>query len=161
MDRIGFGGGCHWCTEAIFQSLHGVDRVEQGWIGSTIPNDSYSEGIIVHFNNDISIETLLEVHLLTHSSTSLHSMRKKYRSAVYYFDVDDKAVIESIIELLGTENKVTYITQALPFVNFKENAERFLNYYKRNKKGPFCQTYVDPKLAAIRKKFGRQFRSDF
>ena len=161
MNKIGFGGGCHWCTEAIFQSLHGVDLGGRRIIKKKILNDSYSEGIIVHFNTDISIETLLEVHLLTHSSTSLHSMRKKYRSAVYYFDVDDKAVIEFIIKLLGTKNKVTYITQALPFVNFKENAEHFLNYYKRNKKGPFCQTYIDPKLAAIRKKFGRQFRSDF
>ncbi len=88
-------------------------------------------------------------------------MRKKYRSAVYYFDVDDKVLIESIIKLLETKNKVTYITQALPFVNFKENAERFLNYYKKNKEGPFCQTYIDPKLAAIRKKFGRQLRRDF
>ena len=50
MKKIGFGGGCHWCTEAIFQALNGVESVEQGWISSLNPYDTFSEAVIVHFN---------------------------------------------------------------------------------------------------------------
>lgn len=161
MKKISFGGGCHWCTEAVFQSLRGVSHVEQGWITSNPPNDAFSEGVIVHYTDDITLDTLVEVHLLTHSSTSIHSMRKKYRSAVYYFDVVDKLAVEEIIKHLALKNNASYVTQVLPFVIFKENTESQLNYYKKNKRGPFCQTYIDPKLTAIREKFRCQFRNDF
>ncbi len=161
MNRISFGGGCHWCTEAIFQALKGVDNVEQGWIASTPPFDTFSEGIIVHYNDDIDLYTLIEVHLLTHSSASAHSMRNKYRSAVYYFNEADKEVVESIIRELASKNKIDYITQTLPYVRFKPNAERYLNYYRNNKQWPFCKTNIDPKLTLIRKRFGRQLRNDF
>lgn len=50
LKKIGFGGGCHWCTEAVFQSLKGVELVEQGWIASIEPYSSFSEGVVVHFN---------------------------------------------------------------------------------------------------------------
>ena len=87
VETIGFGGSCHWCTEAIFQSLIGVETVQQGWISSKPPNETLSEAVLVSFNpNQISIEILIEVHLLTHSCTSEHSMRGKYRSAVYYLN---------------------------------------------------------------------------
>lgn len=161
MDKIGFGGGCHWCTEAIFQALNGVDHVEQGWIASTPPFETFSEGIIVHYNENINLDTLIEVHLLTHSSASAHSMRNKYRSAVYYFDKDDQTQAQSIISGLALKNNVNYITQTLPFGDFRLNTESQLNYYKNNKQAPFCKTYIDPKLTAIRERFGRQIRNDF
>lgn len=161
MNRIAFGGGCHWCTEAVFQSLRGVNNVEQGWISSKPPNDTFSEGVIVHYNDNITLDTLVEVHLLTHSSTSLHSKRKKYRSAIYYFEEVDKLAVEEIIKYLALENNASYITQVLPFTTFKENKESLLNYYKKNKQGPFCQTYIDPKLTVLRERFGGVLRNDF
>ena len=161
MAKIGFGGGCHWCTEAIFQALNGVDHVEQGWIASTPPFETFSEGIIVHYNENINLDTLIEVHLLTHSSASAHSMRNKYRSAVYYFDKNDQTQAQSIISGLALKNNVNYITQTLPFGDFRLNTESQLNYYKNNKQAPFCKTYIDPKLTAIRERFGRQIRNDF
>ena len=85
-SKIGFGGGCHWCTEAVFQSLIGVEKVEQGFVASFNLHNELSEAVIVHFNHKrISLQTLIEIHLLTHSSTSDHAMRKKYRSAIYTF----------------------------------------------------------------------------
>jgi len=118
-------------------------------------------GSLVHYNDDIDLDTLIEVHLLTHSSASAHSMRYKYRSAVYYFDEADKDVVESIIRQLALRNKLDYITQTLPFVGFKLNTELYPSYYRNNKQGPFCKTYIEPKLTVIRKKFGRQLRNDF
>ena len=75
VKKIAFGGGCHWCTEAIFQSLRGVQKVEQGWISSTHPGAStLSEAVIVHFETSlISLDTLIEVHLSTHNATSNHA----------------------------------------------------------------------------------------
>ena len=84
--KIAFGGGCHWCTEAVFQSLKGVEKVEQGFITSYDQNNTFSEAVIVDFNTEkIDLKTLVEIHLHTHKSTSNHSMRKKYRSAIYVF----------------------------------------------------------------------------
>lgn len=86
IQKIGFGGGCHWCTEAVFQNLKGVNHVAQGWIASDENNTAFSEAVVVEFNPPkINLKTLIEIHLATHKSTSNHSMRKKYRSAIYVF----------------------------------------------------------------------------
>ncbi|MFV8270119.1 peptide-methionine (S)-S-oxide reductase [Flavobacterium sp. GT2N3] len=53
IKKVGFGGGCHWCTEAYFQSLKGVEIVEQGWISSKFPEDIFSEAVIVHYNPSV------------------------------------------------------------------------------------------------------------
>lgn len=160
MNKIGFGGGCHWCTEAIFQDLQGVEKVEQGWIASVAPNDAFSEAVIVHFNDDIDMDTLIEVHLLTHSSGKAHSMREKYRSAIYYFDAGGKIAIERRILQLSSKNNLTYITRPLAFSRFRKNTENQLNYYLKNKEAPFCRTYISPKLALIREKFAGQTYRD-
>lgn len=84
--RIGFGNGCRWCTEAVFQSHRGVSNVAQGFIKSHAPHDSYSEAVVVLFDPGIiPLEVVIDVHLRTHSSMSSHKMRRKYRSAVYIF----------------------------------------------------------------------------
>ncbi|MEO7976441.1 peptide-methionine (S)-S-oxide reductase [Flavobacterium sp.] len=160
--KLGFGGGCHWCTEAIFQSLHGVIKVEQGWISSSAPYNDFSEGVIVYFdNNIISYEVLIEVHLLTHSSGNEHSMRTKYRSALYYFEDKDIAGLQDSLLRLSIENKTHYITKILSLQEFRLNAENQLNYYSKNKGGPFCQLYITPKLNLLRSRFAVRVREDF
>ena len=161
INKIGFGGGCHWCTEAVFQALIGVEKVEQGWISSVTPFDTFSEAVIVHYNETIPLEVLIEIHLLTHSSTAQHSMRDKYRSAIYFFKDEEQNDIQLILDHLINVNKQKYITQILPFAAFRENKESQLNYYQKNKEGQFCQNYIHPKLALIRSKFGKQINVDF
>jgi peptide-methionine (S)-S-oxide reductase len=59
LQKIALGGGCHWCTEAVFQSIIGVEKVEQGFVASIDENNSFSEAVIVHFNSEvISLNTL-------------------------------------------------------------------------------------------------------
>ncbi|NQY05911.1 MAG: peptide-methionine (S)-S-oxide reductase [Flavobacteriaceae bacterium] len=152
LAKIGFGGGCHWCAEAVFQSLKGVDQVDQGWIGSERENDTLSEAVIVHYDpNRIPLDILIEVHLLTHQSSSNHSMRKKYRSAIYYFDLNTKNRSEKTLDVFQEKYQKQFVTQVLPFKTFKASREEIQNYYKKNPEKPFCQTYIEPKLQLILK----------
>ena len=148
-NKIGLGGGCHWCTEGVFQSLKGVLQVDQGWIKSNGSNSTASEGVIVHFDPEvIALEVLVEIHLLTHSSQSEHSMRNKYRSAVYTFDEIQRKLVTKSIDTENETNQAT-ITQVLPFVSFELNSEEFLNYYQTRKEAPFCQKFITPKLEKL------------
>lgn len=158
LTKITFGGGCHWCTEAVFQSLIGVKKVEQGWVASTEKNDTFSEAVIVHFYADkIDLKTLIEVHLLTHKSTSNHSMRKKYRSAIYYFSENQKEESLKIIDDLQENFEDKIITQILVFHQFKPSTKEFQNYYQSNPEKPFCETYINPKLRLLQSKFKEVF----
>jgi peptide-methionine (S)-S-oxide reductase len=153
-QKIGLGGGCHWCTEAVFQSLLGVEDVAQGFVASDENHSSFSEAVIVDFNPEmISLGTLIEIHLYTHKSTSAHSMRSKYRSAVYYFNEEQQETIDQILQQLQNHVKEKIITKALPFRNFQESEARFQNYYYSNPEKPFCETHINPKLSLLLKQF--------
>ena len=159
LSKIAFGGGCHWCTEAVFQSLIGVEKVEQGWVASTAKNNTFSEAVIVHFDNSkINLKTLIEIHLLTHKSTSNHSMRTKYRSAIYYFTHQQKGESLKIIDELQPQFDNKIITQVLEFQQFKPSTEEFQNYYQSNPEKPFCKRYINPKLAFLQKEYKNEFK---
>ena len=156
MNKIGFGGGCHWCTEAVFQSLRGVETVAQGWIASSSPNDAFSEAVIVTFDSEeIELSTLIQVHLMTHSSESVHPLRHKYRSAIYYDDEVMRIAAQDILDQIKSEWNRPFVTQILPLVEFKENQEKYLNYYQKNPTAPFCKNYIDPKLSLIKQQFSK------
>ena len=155
-EMIGFGGGCHWCTEAVFQALRGVDSVEQGFALSQAPADTWSEAVRIGFRPErIGLADLIEVHLRTHASDANHSMRSKYRSAIYTVDAQQSAQAHRALEQLRPEFERPLVTQVLPLCDFKHSDERFQNYYKTNPERPFCQRYIDPKLALIRKRFAQ------
>ncbi|GEP51168.1 peptide methionine sulfoxide reductase MsrA [Flavobacterium noncentrifugens] len=152
--KAAFGGGCHWCTEAVFAALKGVIAVEQGWIASDGENDTFSEGVIVTFDPDtIGFKVLISIHLHTHSATSVHSMRGKYRSAVYVFTDKDAAIAAKTIETLQQDFETEIITKVLPFRDFKRNNPEALNYYFNDPQKPFCETYINPKLKMLLSKF--------
>lgn len=154
MEKIGFGGGCHWCTESVFQSLKGVQKVAQGWIASVNENNTFSEAVIVHFNPAlINLRTLIEIHLNTHSSSSAHTMRTKYRSAVYTFEEIQQESAEKIITGFQVAFNNQLITKVYPFQDFKPSPEQFQNYYLKNPQKPFCERFITPKLKMLEKDF--------
>ena len=157
LQIIALGGGCHWCTEAVFQSLRGVQNVEQGYVSSTGgENSTFSEAVIIHFNQEvIPLEKLIEVHLYTHKSTSDHSMRSKYRSAVYYFEEQQKA--RSLVTLTNLQVSFSekIITKVYPFKEFKASREEIRNYYLKDPEKPFCKNFIDPKLKILREQFSQ------
>ncbi|PWS31423.1 peptide-methionine (S)-S-oxide reductase [Pedobacter paludis] len=166
MDKIGFGGSCHWCTEAIFQSLNGVTEVMQGWISSEGKDSTFSEAVIVLFEpSRIPLEILIAIHLHTHSCTSNHSMRQKYRSAVYTFDKNQSHLAENEILNLKDDFDKPIITRVLSFKDFKLNTENYLNYYYKNPEKAFCKNFVTPKLRILLDRFAdtvnfKKFRHD-
>ena len=155
MQKVGFGGGCHWCTEAIFDSLKGVSQVDQGWITSTHPNATTpSEAVIVHYDEKmISLDVLTEIHLRTHNATSNHTFRDKYRSAIYTFDDEQEIKAQSILKEKQKLFEKPLVTKVYPFGTFKLNDEKYLNYYKTNPEKPFCQVRIEPKLRILLERY--------
>lgn len=159
MQMIGFGGGCHWCTEAVYQSLIGVEKVEQGFIRSDAPNDSYSEAVVVHFDEaKISKKVLMEIHLRTHASTSSHTMRGKYRSAIYVETPEQAQQCGAVLKSLQAEFDQPLVTQVLFNRGFKFSDDRFQNYYASDPERPFCKAYIDPKLKLLTERFAENFK---
>jgi len=154
LEKIGFGGSCHWCTEAVFQSIRGVVGVEQGWI-SPAGLDNFSEAVLVHFDpGSIDLSVLVAIHLHSHSSTSSHSMRQKYRSAVYVFSERQGDKVMNAIMSLKHEFDGELITQIVGFGSFKLNSEELLDYYATDPDRPFCKNYIEPKLKLLLERFG-------
>jgi peptide-methionine (S)-S-oxide reductase len=154
IKKIGLGGSCHWCTEAIFQSLKGVEKVDQGWI-SSFEAQTLSEAVIVHFHHDvIALKILIEIHLRTHSSASDHSMREKYRSAIYAFNEDQFEHSSEIILEFEKQSPLPLITEVHHFDHFKLNTENYLDYYRKSPEKPFCRNVIDPKLRELRREYG-------
>lgn len=134
--------------------------MEQGFVASSGENASFSEAVVVHFDPFIiPLERLIEIHLYTHSSTSFHSMRSKYRSAVYSFNKQQKILAEDILNNLQVHFDKPVVTQVLSFNEFKLSPEEFQNYYKKDPLKPFCQTYIEPKLKKLLLEFSNDISS--
>ncbi len=132
--------------------------MQQGFIKSLDPHDTFSEAVIVAFDpQTIPLDVLVDVHLRTHASTSQHKMRGKYRSAVYVFSDAQADSVRRQIKALQSDLEEPIVTMTLPYDDFKPSLERFQNYYRTNTEKPFCTAYIDPKLSKIRQKFSRYY----
>ena len=156
-----FGGGCFWCTEALFQQLKGVSKVKSGYSGGDIVNPTYrevcsgmtghAEVIEVTYNpNEISYEDLLKIHLTTHNPTTLNRQGAdrgtQYRSIIFYRDDAEKAIATKVInELQGLFGK-PIVTDLTPFQAFFSAEANHQNYYNENSNGRYCKAVIDPKL---------------
>ncbi|QEM82742.1 peptide-methionine (S)-S-oxide reductase [Halomonas binhaiensis] len=169
LSRVAFGGNCYWCTEAVFQSLLGVEKVEQGFVAAQGGSDhdvdsdhdgeaeAFSEAVIVHFDPmAISLATLVEIHLHTHHCTAQHSMRQQFRSAVYVFDEQQDIEARYILNELQADFSAPLITQVLPFASFRPSKERCQNYFYSNPQRPFCERWITPKLRILLDRFSQQ-----
>ncbi|RYZ27192.1 MAG: hypothetical protein EOP49_42560, partial [Sphingobacteriales bacterium] len=95
------------------------------------------------------LETLIAIHLHTHSCTSSHGMREKYRSAVYTFSELQQSLVTAIIQALQTEFNEPIVIEVVPFGSFKLNHPQYLNYYYADPEKPFCKNIVNPKLIQL------------
>lgn len=156
MDRIGLGGGCHWCVEAVLQALAGVHETEQGFISPAEVLDDWAEAVIITFDEEIlPLSALIEIHLRTHNSTRPRSHRSKYRSAIYVIDDDQRCdAVRILADLRETFDK-ELTTEVLPLARFNRSDQRLQNYYSVDPERPFCKTYIDPKLDFLRRTYSQ------
>lgn len=156
--KLAVGGGCHWCTEAVFQMLKGVSNVKQGYISRKADPEIFYEGILFDYDPEIiSLEDLIKVHLVTHKSKSNHSMRNKYLSAIYIFNEKQRSECDSILsKILNTSPEI--ITRIYNFEKFKASRKEITNYYNTDPERPFCKTYIDPKLKHLEMNFTELLR---
>jgi peptide-methionine (S)-S-oxide reductase len=165
-----FGGGCFWCTEAVFSELKGVTKVESGYSGGTTVNPSYNdigrgktghaEVVKITYNeNEISFKQLLEVFFLTHDPTTLNrqgaDVGTQYRSVVFYTKTEQKKIAESIINDLNA-NKVynsPIVTELTELSNYYSAEKYHQDYFDRNKNQPYCKFVIQPKMEKFRKVF--------
>ena len=173
IDTIYFGGGCFWCTEAIFEDVIGVKMVTSGYSGGTIKNPSYrevSKGItnhaevceIMYDNEQISLEGLLEVFFLSHDPTTVNrqgnDIGKHYRSIILYNSNQEKILIEAFINRINKEIfDLSIVTEVKPLDKFYEAEGYHQNYYKQNKTAGYCRAVISPKVTKARKKLSRYY----
>lgn len=163
--KITFGGGCFWCTEAIFQQLKGVKKVESGYSGGKIDNPTYRQvcsGLTGHAEvieltydpREISYEELLKIHLTTHDPTTLNRQGAdrgtQYRSVIFYRDEEEQKAASNVIEEVQAAFEQPIVTELAPFDQFYRAEEYHQNYYASNPNKAYCQTVINPKLKKFR-----------
>ncbi len=165
-----FGGGCFWCTEAIYQKLRGVLSVVSGYAGGHLDNPTYyqvasqtsghAEVVKVEYDpQKISYRDLLEVFFATHDPTTLNQQGydkgPEYRSIILYTTDTQKQEASQIIREL-TEEKVysnPIVTTVEPLEKFFEAEEEHKNFYRNNPNSPYCQVVINPKIKKFKEKF--------
>lgn len=168
MKTATLGGGCFWCLEAAFDELKGVEEVESGYSGGTVPNPSYyqvcsgttgyAEVVQITFDPKvISFREILEVFFTVHDPTTLNrqgaDVGTQYRSVIFYHGPEQKAAAEQVIKELegGKVWQAPIVTEIAPFEAFFVAGDDHQEYFRLNGKEPYCQIVIAPKMAKFRK----------
>ena len=159
------GGGCFWCTEAIFQRVKGVIKVVSGYSGGGIRNPTYqeicsgktghAEVIQITFDPDIlSYENLLRIFFTTHDPTTLnrqgHDKGTQYRSVIFYRNEVEKKAAEQVIEEMQPNFDHPIVTEVSSLHTFYQAEAYHQNYYNENFAQPYCTAVISPKLNKLR-----------
>ncbi len=176
LATVTLGAGCFWCVEAVFEELKGVESVESGYMGGTIPNPTYQQVCtgqtwhaevckITYDPEVLSFPELLEVFWKTHDPTTLNAQGPdygtQYRSAIFYSTEEQKELAEEIKADLNESMAfnapvVTEITAASEFYPAEDYHQE---YFKNNGKQPYCKSVIVPKMKKFRKVFADKLKS--
>lgn len=166
-EKIVLGGGCFWCTEAVFHNVDGVVAVTPGYAGGTTADPEYREVCrgntghveVVEVEYDpgkVSLEKLLEVFFSTHDPTSLdrqgNDIGSQYRSIVLYGSEEQRKRLEAFIAGIRQDYDSPLVTEVKPLDVFFPAEEYHQNYYVKNPDQGYCQVMIAPKVEKLRKK---------
>lgn len=170
LEKATLGGGCFWCTEAVYLQLKGVVDVRPGYSGGHVKNPTYNEvctgntghAEVVQITFDpeiVSFSEILEVFFVTHDPTTLNrqgnDVGTQYRSAIFFHSEKQKQTALEIIKALEKEKayKNPIVTEVTAFDTFYVAEDYHINYFARNKNQPYCQYVVAPKVEKFQKVF--------
>ena len=176
LETATLGGGCFWCTEAVFDNVEGVKDVVSGYAGGHTENPTYrevcsettghAEVVRIKFDPaEISYKEILQIFFGTHDPTTLNrqgnDVGSSYRSAVFYHSPEQKATAEEVVKELTDEDVFgkPIVTEITEFINFYPAEDYHQNYFANNPNQPYCAAVVAPKVGKFRQKFAHRLRS--
>lgn len=177
IETAAFGGGCFWCTEAVFKMLKGVLAVLPGYTGGTTPNPTYdevctgttghAEVIYIEYDpNVINFRKLLTVFFASHDPSQLNrqgnDIGTQYRSSVFYTTDGQKKATEEMIKKINTSTTEgdPVVTEVKPLEKFYEAEGYHKDYYARNKTQGYCELIINPKVEKIQKLFAELLKDN-
>lgn len=170
-----FGGGCFWCTEAIFEEVKGVSEVVSGYSGGDIINPSYREVTsgrtghaevvqITYYPEIISYSELLDIFFKTHDPTTLNrqgaDVGTQYRSVIFFHNDEQKRLAKSKIDQLNTSGyfKDPIVTSVEELQNFYLAEDYHQDYFEKNPDQGYCSVVIEPKLRKMREDFSSKIK---
>ncbi|HEV2166052.1 MAG TPA: peptide-methionine (S)-S-oxide reductase MsrA [Thermoplasmata archaeon] len=170
------GGGCFWCTEAVFSDLQGVQSVLPGYSGGRIPSPTYeqvcdgntghAEVVEVTFDPSVlSFHDLLSIFFTVHDPTTLNrqgnDVGTQYRSVIFYRGPTQEATARRVIAEVAQAGiwKGKIVTELAPFFAFYPAEEYHRNYFRLHPERAYCQAIIAPKVAKFRKHFAERLKA--
>ncbi len=161
-----FGGGCFWCTEAVFLEVNGIKKVVSGYAGGTLPGrptyrevcsglSGHAEVIQVTYDADIiSYHTILIIFMTTHDPTQLNRQGAdrgtQYRSVIFFHSPQQQETARLVLNELASSFEETIVTEVSPLPIFYEAEKEHQEYYKKNSQSGYCSFVITPKLKKLR-----------
>jgi methionine-S-sulfoxide reductase len=165
------GGGCFWCTEAVFELLKGVSDVESGYANGHTPDPTYrdictgdtgyAEVIKITYDDSIiTVDTLLDIFFVVHDPTTLNRQGAdrgtQYRSTILYTDEETKEAAEAALEAAQADWNDPIVTKIEPLECYYTAEAYHQDYYQQNPMQGYCMAVIPPKLAKLKAKFGKE-----
>ena len=175
MEVATLGGGCFWCSEAVFQMIRGVEKVEPGYSGGELPNPTYeqvstgttghAEVVQLTFNSEIvNFREILEIFFGTHDPTQLNrqgaDLGTQYRSVIFYHNELQKATAKKLITELTKEGAYgkPIVTNLELFKAFYPAETYHKEYFKKHPRESYCQVAIAPKIDKLQKNYLTKFK---
>lgn len=168
------GGGCFWCTEAVFQEVKGIHKVVSGYTGGNAPGKptyreicsgltGHAEVVQITFDPTVlAFKDLLVIFMTTHDPTTMNrqgaDVGTQYRSVIYFHNKEQKQTANLVIKELADSFDDPIVTEVSPLATFYEAEEYHQDYYKNNSSQGYCSFVITPKLSKLRKQHADKLR---
>ena len=174
LDTITLGGGCFWCTEAVYEQVKGVIAVESGYSNGQALNPSYeqvcsgttghNEVVRVKFDPaQISLREVLEIFFVVHDPTTLNRQGNdsgtQYRSGIYFHDAEQERIAREVIAEANMHHRGSVVTELLAEANYSRAEDYHQHYFANHPNQGYCAFVVGPKVEKFRKTFASKARA--
>ena len=164
------GGGCFWCTEAVYVRVRGVLDVESGYCNGQTLNPSYEEVCtgrtghnevvkLQYDNTQISTRALLEIFFVIHDPTTLnrqgHDRGTQYRSGIYFTTPEQAEVAQALMAEWASDFEDPIVTEVLPLANYSAAEDYHQDFFERNPTQGYCMAVAAPKVSKLRQTFAQ------